>query len=32
VLALDVAQHADGISHALDEVMVTLPRYQSSLC
>ena len=29
VLALDVAQHADGIGHALDEVMLTLSRCQS---
>jgi len=29
VLALDVAQHADGISLALDEVTVTLSRRQS---
>ena len=29
VLALDVAQHADGITHALDEVMVPFFRRHS---
>jgi hypothetical protein len=29
VLALDVAQHADGITHALDEVMVAFFRRHS---